>query len=46
MENEEKSKAKLSSKCVTTRQDKLTWDRYEAVLNGVEDKAENRGPGW
>ena len=46
MENEEKSKAKLSSKCVSKRQDKLTWDRYEAALNGVEDKATNRGSGW
>ena len=46
IENEEKSKAKLSSKCVSKRQDKLTWDRYEAALNGVEDKATNRGSGW
>lgn len=46
MENEEKSKAKLSSKGVSKRQDKLTWDRYEAALNGVEDKATNRGSGW
>ena len=46
MENEDKSKAKLSSKCVYKRQDKLTWDRYEAALNGVEDKATNRGSGW
>ena len=45
IENEEKSKAKLSSKCVSKRQDKLTWDRYEAALNGVGDKAKNRGSG-
>ena len=35
MENEEKSKTKLSSKDVSRRENKLTWERYEAALNGV-----------
>ena len=45
MGNEKKNKAKLSSKGVSKRQNKLTWDRYEAPLNGVEDKATTRGGG-
>ena len=40
-----KNKAKLSSKGVSNRQNKLTWDRYEAPLNGVEDKATTRRGG-
>lgn len=46
MENEEKSKARLSSKGVSKRQNKLTWERYEAALKdlkGEEDKAIKRG---
>ena len=46
MENEEKSKARLSSKVVSKRQNKLTWERYEAAFKGVEDKAINPGSGW
>ena len=43
MENEEKSKTKMSSKGVSQRQDNLTWERYSDALNGGEDKATNRG---
>lgn len=45
MENEQKSKARLSSKGVSKRQNKLAWERYEAALKdlkGVEDKAIKR----
>ena len=45
MENEQKSKARLSSKDVSKRQNKLAWERYEAALRdlkGVEDKAIKR----
>ena len=37
------SKIKISSKGVSQRQNNLTWERYEGVLNGGEDKATNRG---
>ena len=44
MENEEKkNKVKVSSKGVSQKQNKMTWERYEAVLNGVVDRATNRG---
>ena len=43
MRKEKKGKAKLSSKGVPKRQNKLTWDQYEAALNRVEDKATYRG---
>lgn len=39
MGKEKKGKAKLSSKGVSKGQNKLTWDQYEAALNGVEYKA-------
>jgi len=45
MENDEKSKIKISSKGISQlqRQNNLTWEGYEAALNGGEDKATNRG---
>jgi len=43
MENEEESKAKLSSKGVSQQQNKHTWERYKEVLNGAADKATNQG---
>ena len=44
MENEEKkNKVKMSSKGVSKRQNKLSWEKYEAALNGVVDRATNRG---
>lgn len=43
MENEEKSKAKLSSKGVSQQQNKHTWERYKEVLNIAADKATNQG---
>ena len=43
MENEEKSKTKISSKGLSQRQNDLTWKRYLDALNGGEDKATNRG---
>jgi len=39
MGKEKKGKVKLSSKGVPKRQNKLTWDQYEAALNGVEGEA-------
>ena len=41
MENEEKSKTKISSKGLSQRQNDLTWKRYLNALNGGEDKATN-----
>jgi len=43
MENEEANKTKMSSKGVSQRQNNLTWERYEAALNGGKDEATNRG---
>jgi len=43
MENEEANKTKMSSKGVSQRQNNLTWERYEATLNGGKDEATNRG---
>ena len=43
MKNEEKNKAKLSSKGVSKRQNELLWERYEVALNGGVDKATNWG---
>ena len=42
MENEEKSKNKMSSKGVSQRKNDLTWERYSDALNGGEGKATNR----
>ena len=43
MENEEKSKAKLSSKGTSQQQNKHTREQYEEALNGAADKATNQG---
>ena len=43
MENEEKSKAKLSSKGMSQQQNKRSWKRYAEALNGAADKATNQG---
>ena len=44
MENEEKkNKVKMSSKGVSQKQNKLSWERYEAALHRVVDKATNWG---
>lgn len=43
MENEEKSKAKLSSKGMSQQHNKSTWERYKDALNGAADKATNQG---
>ena len=43
MENKEANKTKMSSKGVSQRQNNLTWERYEAALNGGKDEATNRG---
>ena len=43
MENEEKSKTKISSKGLSQRQNDLTWKRYLDALKEGEDKATNRG---
>ena len=36
-------KKKFSTKGMSKRQNNITWQRFEAELNGSVDRAENRG---
>ena len=43
VEEEKSGKAKMFSKGVSQRQNKLQWSRYEQALEGYKDMATNRG---
>ena len=43
VEDETAGQAKVSSKGVNKRQNKLRWERYERALEGSRDMATNRG---
>ena len=43
VEEEENGKIKLSAKGMSKKQNRLTWGRYKAALNGNKDLATNMG---